>query len=192
MPPHVQIDHYDELQEASSPLSHQCLLLNDTTAGSEQSPLFQDDLSSQTAASPLDALRKNEDGTSVTGGRTAVKKPSKAPLKRITGIEAIIGSESRYAQNEVAAQKSSSASSSSSSTATVATASTSTTVPTSDRKGGQKKKKTPKTSKVNSVLFPKDSAERRKQIAGFFRKGKKIASSIVKKKKKKKNSKTSP
>mmetsp|Transcript_13902 Transcript_13902/g.19754 ORF Transcript_13902/g.19754 Transcript_13902/m.19754 type:complete len:191 (-) Transcript_13902:205-777(-) len=190
MPPHVQIDHHDDLQEASSPLSHRCLLLNDTNAGSEQSPLFQDDLSSQTAASPLDALRKNEDGTicndSVSVGRNT-KKP-KAPIKRITGIEAIIGSESRYAQNEVAAQKSSSASSSSS-TATVATSSTSTTVPTSDKKGVNKKKKTPKTNKVNSVLFPKDSAQRRKQIAGFFRKGKKIASSIMKKKKK---SKTSP
>lgn len=188
MPPHVQIDHHDDLQEASSPLSHQCLLLNDTYAGSEQSPLFQDDFSLQRAASPLDALRKNEDGSSVAAS-SATKKP-KAPIKRITGIEAIIGSESRYAQNEVAAKKSSSTSSSTSSTTTVATASTSTTVPTSDRKGGQKKK-TPKTnSKVNSVLFPKDSAQRRKQIAGFFRKGKKMASSIIKKKKPK--SKTSP
>ena len=169
MPPHIQIDQHDELQEA--PLrSQQCLFLDDTNA-SEQSPLFQEDLSSRASASPLDALRNDDDSIcddSVAASGPPVKKPE---VKRISGIEAIIGSESRYAQNEIAANRRSSVSSSS----TVATASTSS--------------KASKSSKINSVLPPnKDSKkQRRKQIAGFLRKGKKIASSIVKKKKSKKN-----
>ena len=170
MPPHIQIDQHDELQEAPLP-SQQCLFLNDTNNASEQSPLFQDDLSSRASASPLDALRNDDDticdDSVAASGHHPVKKPE---VKRISGIEAIIGSESRYAQNEIAANRRSSVSSSS----TVATASTSS--------------KASKSSKVNSVLPPnKDSKQRRKQIAGFFRKGKKIASSIVKKKKSKKN-----
>jgi len=184
MPPHVQLDHHDDLQEASSTLSHQCQFLNNNTnTGSEQSPLFQDDRSSRAAASPLDALRNNDDAT-LCDDSVAANPPVKKPeIKRITGIEAIIGSESRYAQNEIAVNKSSS-SSSSSTVATASSTSTSTTAPTSNTKGG---KKVSKNNKVNSVLFPKDSMQRRKQIAGFFHKGKKIASSIVKKKKSKKD-----
>jgi len=176
MPPHVQLDHHDDLQEASSTLSHQCLFLNNNTnTGSEQSPLFQDDRSSRAAASPLDALRNNDDAT-LCDDSVAANPPVKKPeIKRITGIEAIIGSESRYAQNEIAVNKSSS-SSSSSTVATASSTSTSTTAPTSNTKGGKKVSK-----------FPKDSMQRRKQIAGFFHKGKKIASSIVKKKKSKKD-----
>ncbi|KAL7491959.1 hypothetical protein ACHAWT_001192 [Skeletonema menzelii] len=179
MPPHVQIDQHDDLQEASPP-SHQCLYLNVTNA-SEQSPLFQDDLSSRAAASsPLDALR-NDDDTTICDDSVVAGPPVKKPeTKRITGIEAIIGSESRYAQNEIAVKNKSSSSSSSS---TVDTASTSTTARTCNN-GGEK---VSKSSKLNSVLFPKDSMQRRKQIAGFFRKGKKIVSSIGKKKKSKTN-----
>eukprot|EP00985_Skeletonema_marinoi_P020044 scaffold11716_cov101-Skeletonema_marinoi.AAC.3 len=185
MPPHVQLDHHDDLQEASSTLLHQCQFLNNNTnTGSEQSPLFQDDRSSRAAASPLDALRNNDDAT-LCDDSVAANPPVKKPeIKRITGIEAIIGSESRYAQNEIAVNNKSSSSSSSSTVATASSTSTSTTAPTSNTKGG---KKVSKNNKVNSVLFPKDSMQRRKQIAGFFHKGKKIASSIVKKKKSKKD-----
>jgi hypothetical protein len=194
MPPHVHIDHHDDFQEASSPLSHKkCMFPNEINdAGGlnyEQSPLFQDDLSTLTsrtggaARSPLDALRDEQQAP--THPPLPVKKPE---VKRITGIEAIIGSESRYVQYEIAAANKNNYYSSSSTVATTSTSSTTTTSSTaahgSGSGGGGNKKFS---QKVNSALFPKDPLQRRKQIAGFFKKGgKKIVSSIVNKKKKSK------
>ena len=176
MPPHVQVEHNDELQQESSALSRQCMPLNDINSSSEQqSPLFQDDISilaARRSASPLDALRSDDASIYEVD-----PLPSKPKIRRVSGIEAIIGSESRYVQNESAGSNNPPSSAS-----TVATASTtSSSAPPTLNNGS---KKTSKNNKVKNVLFPKDSKQRRKKIAGFFRKGKKIASSIVKRKSK--------
>jgi hypothetical protein len=176
MPPHVHIDrHHDDLQ------AHQYIFLNDLNY--EQSPLFQDDLSvltSRTGTSPLDALR-NDDFSIICDGISSVT-PVKPEVKRTTGIEAIIGCESRYYAHQYEIAETS-MNNSSSSSSTVVTASTSTTTAASTAAHGSSSGGKKFSQKVNSALFPKDSLQRRKQIAGFFRKGKKVASSIVNKKK---------
>ena len=173
MPPHVQLDQYDDLQEStplmtSSPCGESVFL---------ESPLFQDDQSSHTSrsASPLDALRNDDDcsSSSVEEALSSSSPMITETKKRISGIEAIIGSESAYIKSEMAVN------SSSSTLATTSTATTATTTTTSSFTSLHDIKKMSKT--VNNGL-----KSRRKKVVGFFRKGKKIASSIVNKKSKSK------